>query len=105
MSHNSEVEMMMRKSVAKLIAHRRGVDDYDESDYITACNIMMVVSRLVSEKAKEIYTNEIKASDLYEAGNYIMSNDSVLKEYSKREPAHFMRVVERTLEYIGNKIK
>lgn len=55
------------------------------------------------EGAEELHVEDggTQASELAKATEYILRNDTVLKEYSKREPSHFMRTIERTLEYAG----
>ncbi|MDB5422580.1 MAG: hypothetical protein JWR59_2527 [Brevundimonas sp.] len=37
--------------------------------------------------------------ELYKATEYVMANDAVLKHWSTENPGHFVRVIERTLEY------
>ena len=43
---------------------------------------------------------DIQFEDLVLAVEYVMKNDAVLNEYSKYSPAHFVRIIERTLQYV-----
>lgn len=44
-------------------------------------------------------TENVELDLLVKASEYVMKQDPVLKEYSRHSPGHFMRIIERMLEF------
>jgi len=47
-TNEQELREMTKQSVARLIAHRRGEEEQDDKDLITASNILVVCHRLIT---------------------------------------------------------
>lgn len=46
---DGELREKTRRSIARLVAGRRGADNWDDDDYMTAGNILFVCSRLIKQ--------------------------------------------------------
>lgn len=51
---DNELRESTRKSIALLIAQRRGEVKWDEQDYITASNILFVCTKLITADRKRV---------------------------------------------------